>query len=146
MSKTMKSSRKKRTSTSAAVAVEPTAMPEATVEHAAASPLAEDSPTSLAPAEPVLVLASNCGVKDAAALKASLCALAAGERATLDVSNLERVDTAAMQLLCAFVRERKSRGQPVNWQGESAALRDAVRLLGLGDLLELSAPVAGAAA
>lgn len=146
MSKTMKSSKKKRAVTSVAVAVEPTAVPEPVADLAAASPLAEDPPASVAPAEPIVVLASNCSVKDAAALKTSLCALAAGEHATIDVSNLERVDTATMQLLCAFVRDRKGRGQPVTWQGESTALRDAVRLLGLADLLELSAPVAGAAA
>jgi ABC-type transporter Mla MlaB component len=56
---------------------------------------------------------------------------------TLDVSAVERVDTATMQLLCAFVRDRSGRNQSVTWRGESAALQDAVRLLGVGALLGL---------
>jgi ABC-type transporter Mla MlaB component len=54
---------------------------------------------------------------------------------TLDVSAVERVDTATMQLLCAFVRDRIGRKQNITWRGESQALRDAVRLLGVGALL-----------
>jgi ABC-type transporter Mla MlaB component len=86
--------------------------------------------------EPIVVLAANCSVKDAAALKTSLCAIA-GESTdvTLDVSAVERVDTATMQLLCAFVRDRIGRQQNITWRGESQALRDAVRLLGVGALL-----------
>lgn len=88
--------------------------------------------------DPIVVLASNCSVKDAAALKSSLCAFSNhGDAVTLDVSAVERVDTATMQLLCAFVRDRSGRNQSVAWRGESAALQDAVRLLGVGALLGL---------
>jgi ABC-type transporter Mla MlaB component len=58
-----------------------------------------------------------------------------GTAVTLDVSAVERVDTATMQLLCAFVRDRGGRKQNVTWRGESQALQDAVRLLGVGALL-----------
>jgi ABC-type transporter Mla MlaB component len=85
--------------------------------------------------DPIVVLAANCSVKDAAALKTSLCAIAKITDVTLDVSAVERVDTATMQLLCAFVRDRSGRQQNVNWRGESQALQDAVRLLGVGELL-----------
>lgn len=89
-------------------------------------------------ADPVVVLAANCSVKDAAALKTSLCAVAnESTDVTLDVSAVERVDTATMQLLCAFVRDRSGRNQSVTWRGESQALQDAVRLLGVGELLGL---------
>jgi ABC-type transporter Mla MlaB component len=88
--------------------------------------------------EPVVVLAANCSVKDAAALKTSLCAFSNhSDAVTLDVSAVERVDTATMQLLCAFVRDRSGRNQSVSWRGESQALQDAVRLLGIGALLGL---------
>jgi len=88
--------------------------------------------------DPIVVLAANCSVKDAAALKTSLCAFSNhGDAVTLDVSAVERVDTATMQLLCAFVRDRGGRKQGVTWRGESAALQDAVRLLGVGALLGL---------
>lgn len=87
-------------------------------------------------AEPIVVLAANCSVKDAAALKASLSAFSNnGDAVTLDVSAVERVDTATMQLLCAFVRDRSGRNQSVSWRGESQALQDAVRLLGVGALM-----------
>ncbi|MDY6946280.1 MAG: STAS domain-containing protein [Pseudomonadota bacterium] len=86
--------------------------------------------------EPLVVLAANCSVKDAAALKISLCAVASEDTAvTVDVSAVERVDTATLQLLCAFARDRIGRKQKVTWRGESQALRDAVRLLGVGALL-----------
>lgn len=84
--------------------------------------------------EPVVLLAANCSVKDAAALKVSLSALAHVTDVTVDVSAVERVDTATMQLLCAFVRDRGGRNQGVAWRGESQALVDAARLLGLGAL------------
>jgi ABC-type transporter Mla MlaB component len=93
---------------------------------------------ALVAGEPLVVLAANCSVKDAAALKVSLCAIANESiDVTLDVSAVERVDTATMQLLCAFVRDRSGRQQNVLWRGESQAVQDAVRLLGIGTLLGL---------
>ncbi|MFC4308285.1 lipid asymmetry maintenance protein MlaB [Steroidobacter flavus] len=116
---------------------------EVTSEEAvAAEPVAEETVVAEAAAEPavvgdpIVVLASNCSVKDAAALKTSLSAFSNhGDAVTVDVSAVERVDTATMQLLCAFVRDRSGRNQSVAWRGESAALQDAVRLLGVGELL-----------
>jgi ABC-type transporter Mla MlaB component len=111
-------------------------------ETVVAEPVAEAVVTeAAAPAvvgEPLVVLGANCSVKDAAALKTSLCAFSThSEAVTLDVSAVERVDTATMQLLCAFVRDRGGRNQGVTWRGESPALQDAVRLLGVGALLGL---------
>src|SRR5690606_19082651 len=109
-----------------------------TAETIVADPV-ELSAVEPAPAgEPIVVLAANCSVKDAAALKTSLCAIAReSTEVTLDVSAVERVDTATMQLLCAFVRDRSGRNQSVAWRGESQALQDAVRLLGVGELIGL---------
>ncbi len=74
--------------------------------------------------DPIVVLAANCSVKDAAAFKTSLCAFSNhSDAVTLDVSAVERVDTATMQLLCAFVRDRSGRNQSVTWRGESQALQ-----------------------
>jgi ABC-type transporter Mla MlaB component len=117
----------------AEVAAEP-ALEETVVAEAVAEPVAEPAVAG----DPIVVLAANCSVKDAAALKSSLCAFSNhGDAVTLDVSAVERVDTATMQLLCAFVRDRSGRNQSVAWRGESAALQDAVRLLGVGALLGL---------
>jgi ABC-type transporter Mla MlaB component len=139
----MKTTKRKRSSTTTkaqpgvaassveAVAVEITAV-EPPVEAVAAAPVANVASAS----EPVIVLAANCSVKDAAALKTSLSKVAKQNAAvTLDTSAVERVDTATMQLLCAFVRDRSGREQRVTWRGESQALQDAARLLGVRALL-----------
>ena len=87
-------------------------------------------------AAPVVALASNCSVKDAAALKATLQGAQQSEAAvTIDITAVERIDTATMQLLCAFVRDRYARDQNVQWRGASAALDEAVKLLGASELL-----------
>lgn len=118
-------------------AVEPvieSSVVEATV--AESEPVVVEAPAASTDEEQVVVLAANCSVKDAAALKTSLCALASQNTSvTLDASAVERVDTATMQLLCAFVRDRGSRNQSIVWRGKSQALHDAVRLLGVGALL-----------
>jgi ABC-type transporter Mla MlaB component len=107
--------------------------------------VAPSAPVQAGAVDPVIVLAANCSVKDAASLKTSLCAVANESGAvTLDTSAVERVDTATMQLLCAFVRDRGTRNQSIVWRGQSQALHDAVRLLGVGALLGFDA--AGVAA
>jgi ABC-type transporter Mla MlaB component len=133
----MKTSKRKRATAEAA--------PPAAVAEPAPAPMA--APSSEPNPEPTLVLAANCTVKDAVALKASLCALAeTSGTVTVDSQALERIDTATVQLLCAFVRDRASRNQRVTWVGESAALQEAARLLGVRKLLGLNDMPAGAAA
>jgi ABC-type transporter Mla MlaB component len=96
--------------------------------------------------EAVIVLAANCSVKDAASLKNSLSAVAnESGTVTVDASAVERVDTATMQLLCAFTRDRNARNQSVAWRGQSQALNEAVRLLGVSALIGFD-PLKGVAA
>jgi len=99
-------------------------------------------------APPTITLGANCCVKDAVALKNSLCAVVeAPDSVVLDATAVERVETATMQLLCAFVRERAAHSRGVVWHGVPAALSDAARLLGLQSLLGLpSSESSGAAA
>lgn len=85
--------------------------------------------------ERVLALSSHCTIKDAAALQGDLRALANEPVVTLDVGSVERIDTATMQLIYAFARDRAQREQKILWKGESQSWRDAVRLLGAGALL-----------
>jgi ABC-type transporter Mla MlaB component len=61
----------------------------------------------------------------------------------IDVRSVERVDTATIQLLYAFVRDRAERNGMVEWLGSPAVIVDAVRLLGVQDVLAI--PTAGAA-
>jgi ABC-type transporter Mla MlaB component len=62
---------------------------------------------------------------------------------SIDVRSVERVDTATLQLLYAFVRDRSQRGLGVKWLGCPPAFLDAARMLGVHGLLAL--PEAGAA-
>ncbi len=140
----MKTSKRKRSSTAAKA--------EPALEASVAEPVAVDLVTAEAneppaaavaavadgePAAPLVIeLAANCSVKDAAAFKISLCAVAQRSAAlTVDVRSLERIDTATIQLLCALVRDRSARNQRVTWLGDSPVLQDAARLLGVRALL-----------
>jgi ABC-type transporter Mla MlaB component len=96
----------------------------------------------VAASQPAIVLAAHCNVKDAAELKQSLCLhLDAAAAVTLDIGGVERVDTATMQLLCAFARDRSAHQRKVEWLGDTRVVRDAARLLGVEALLCL--PPAG---
>jgi ABC-type transporter Mla MlaB component len=85
-----------------------------------------------------LLLAAECTVAQADTLKSEL-----GRRlqepapVTLDVSAVQRIDTAGLQLLAAFIRDRRTAGRAVTWRGQAAALTTAAGLLGLNDMLEL---------
>jgi ABC-type transporter Mla MlaB component len=132
----MKTTKRKRVSAPRAEA--PEAVNAPAVKAAAPQPTAPAS---------IITLASHCTVKDAAALKESLCRLVgASDAVTLDVRTLERIDTATMQLLCAFVRARIERNEKVEWLGDSPALTEAARLLGVASLLALPADSTGARA
>lgn len=96
------------------------------------------------PADPIVALPSSSTVKDASALKAELMkVLNLSVDVALDVRSVERVDTATMQLLCAFVRDRAARNAGVQWLGTPSAILDAARLLGVQAMLSL--PNGGAA-
>lgn len=58
---------------------------------------------------------------------------------TLDAGEVERVDTAGLQVLAAFVTTRRSQGRAIEWQKISPELRRATELLGLSALMELTA-------
>ena len=85
-----------------------------------------------------LALAAECTVAEADALKSELMRrLDEPEPVTVDVSALQRIDTAGLQLLAAFVRDRRTAGRAVAWRGRASALDSAAGLLGLYDMLEL---------
>jgi len=81
-------------------------------------------------------LTASCTVRDSIALKSALLDLLMDTHAvTIDVRAVERIDTAALQVLCAFVRDRKAAGGSVLWVGYTESFADAVRLLGLQQVL-----------
>jgi len=93
-----------------------------------------------------LTLPGECTLADAEGLKLRLMRLLTHVTAvTLDVRRVRRIDTASMQLLAAFVRDRSTSGRTVRITGDSAAFAEASRLLGLGELLGFPAAAAKAA-
>ncbi|MEW9572787.1 lipid asymmetry maintenance protein MlaB [Rhodanobacter sp. Si-c] len=90
-----------------------------------------------------VVLPADCRMAAQAALQAELLEALQGGGVTLDGSGVERVDTAALQLLVLLRRELDRRGGTLAWRGTSEALNDAAGLLGLARILEL--PAAGPA-
>ena len=57
----------------------------------------------------------------------------------LDASQVEQVDTAAMQVLAGFCRHLQEQGTPVHWQAVSPAMQQAGHLLGLEHLVGVAA-------
>jgi anti-anti-sigma regulatory factor len=86
---------------------------------------------------------AECTIADASSLKTSLTKLLDEPGVvTLDIGAVRRIDTAGLQVIATFVRERESHGRQVQWRGSAPALSAAAQLLGLGALLKL--PTAGA--
>ena len=56
----------------------------------------------------------------------------------IDASGVERIDTAILQLLAAFVRDLSADTRAVEWSGCSPALRRAAESLGLVSALGLA--------
>ncbi len=86
-------------------------------------------------------VAAECTVADAGALKSELAKLLDNpEAVVLDITAVQRIDTAGLQVISAFVRERASQGRTVEWQGVAPVFSSAVRLLGLDSLLKVPEP------
>ncbi len=87
-------------------------------------------------AEPSFALSASCTMREVALLKGELMKfLSVRKTVLLDVSAVERIDTSAMQLLCAFVRDRRARRVSTRWVGRTQAFSEAVEILGLTSAL-----------
>jgi len=81
---------------------------------------------------PVVLLPTRSSVRECAALKQQLLALVAyPEAVRIDVTDVELIDTAALQLLFAFCRERIAKDLSTIWQGDSPAFRAAATAVSL---------------
>ena len=88
----------------------------------------------------VLQLPAQCTLPHAVALRASLLAALGGDADLhLDAGCVEAVDTAALQLLAAFIIELRQQGRRVQWQQVSAPLHAAAKRLGLLQTLGMQA-------
>jgi anti-anti-sigma regulatory factor len=87
-----------------------------------------------------LALAADCAIGTAGKLKADLLRrLAQAGSVAIDASAVQRIDTATLQVLAAFARDRGAAGLPVEWVGIPAVVTDAARLLNLSAVLGLTA-------
>ena len=87
----------------------------------------------------VVQLPADCRLAAQAALKAQLQAVLRKGEIVLDVERLERIDTAALQLLVLFRRELEGSGGKLLWRGVNPVLGEAAGVLGLEQLLNLPA-------
>jgi len=97
--------------------------------------------TATSSPEGVFALSDDCTVAESAALKSGLLQnLALPTPVTLDIGSVQRIDTAGIQLIAAFVREREALGLQVQWRGTAPAFTSAARLLGVASVLRLPEP------
>lgn len=83
----------------------------------------------------IVVLAEQCLMRDAVALREQLQSLMTQATVAINASGVERVDTAAMQVLLAFARDRAKLGLSLTWQGRSDVFNEAAQLLGIHSML-----------
>jgi ABC-type transporter Mla MlaB component len=75
---------------------------------------------------------ADCTIAQAGDLKAQLARLLEEPTAvTLDLSAIRRIDTAALQVLTVFIRERRAAGRDVECRGASDAFLVTADVLGL---------------
>ncbi len=84
-----------------------------------------------------MILPTQCLMRDALDLKTQLLLRINVETTVqIDVSKVERIDAAAMQVLLVFVRQRTQHQRKVEWLGINAVMTEAVTVLGLASLLQ----------
>lgn len=85
-----------------------------------------------------VALAQDLGIETSGDLKQQLAPyLSQGGMLQVDASQIGRVHTASIQVLCAFVEARRQAGHATTFHNSTDIFRDAVRLLGLLQALNL---------
>ena len=85
-----------------------------------------------------VALAPDLGIETTRELKDLLAPhLEVADRIALDASQVSRIHTAAVQVLCAFVSTRRQAGHDTVLENCSDTFRDAARLLGVQPVLGL---------
>jgi phospholipid transport system transporter-binding protein len=84
-------------------------------------------------------LPPDCRIADMGELHRQFSSSLDAPQITLDGTEVNRVDTAALQLLVVYQRELEKRGHAMQWAGVSAPLYDAASQLGLAQTLALPA-------
>jgi phospholipid transport system transporter-binding protein len=86
----------------------------------------------------MFALAAECTVADAGTLKSGLAKLLDdAQTVAVDISAVQRIDTAGLQILTTFVLDRMVQDRDVEWVGHAPVLTAAATLLGLNSILKL---------
>jgi anti-anti-sigma regulatory factor len=95
-------------------------------------------PAAVAPAATGPInLGVACTIHEAQALRTHLLAqLELPGPHEIDGSDVQQIDTAGVQLVLAFALDCLERNVRYAWKGRSPALEEAIRVLGVGALLE----------
>jgi phospholipid transport system transporter-binding protein len=108
----------------------------AAVEPVATAP-AVATPVAATPVAGRIVLGTSCTIHEAQALRAHLLERAAQPGPyEIDGGGVEHIDTAGLQLVVAFALDCLERNVHYVWTARSPALEEAIRVLGVGALLE----------
>ena len=84
-------------------------------------------------------LEAALGIRDAQRLHELLSpALLASQAITIDGARVERIDTAALQVLANFCRTAHEQGLTLTWQEPSPGLQQTAQLLGLESIFEIT--------
>jgi len=87
---------------------------------------------------PPILLSADLGIETAADLQRQLMpSLHQAQPVLLDASQVQRLHTASLQVLCALFMSRQRSGLETRWAAVSDILRDAANHLGLAAALEL---------
>ena len=123
-------------------------LPKQEVEEKAQEIAEPMSPAPIATAEATggkavsgrVVLPASCTIHQARDLQAHLLEqLELPGPCEIDGGNVQQVDTAGVQLVLAFALDCLERSLPYTWKGRSPVLEEAIRVLGVGALLEYPA-------
>ncbi len=91
------------------------------------------------PAQTAIVFDGSLDISCAGQLRGQLQqALTSNQPVVLDAANVERVDTAALQVLTAFFKDAGAQKLEVQWKEPAQTLVNAAQLLGLRDSLLLN--------
>ena len=82
-----------------------------------------------------IALPADCTIRGIGVLHERL--RTAGRGDSLDGSTVQRIDTAGLKLLVAFMHERRAAGSTIAWRGISRVLSEAAHKVGLVEAIRL---------
>ena len=84
-------------------------------------------------------LGSKLHISDVENLSTELSGLlSSSKQIDIDISEVEEVDTASFQALCALQKSLAVTGNSINWVGNSKAFNEAADMLGVAEFLSIN--------